>query len=45
MTYLELKKLQDKLWKSADMLRSGAHLSATNYGQPILVYGKIIEVN
>lgn len=32
----ELKKLKDNLWKSADMLRAGAHLAANKYGQPIL---------
>lgn len=36
MTDLELKELKDKLWKSADMLRAGAHLAANKYGQPIL---------
>lgn len=36
MTDKELKKLKDDLWHSADMLRAGAHLSANNYGQPIL---------
>lgn len=36
MTDLELKKLKDDLWKSADILRSGAHIAANKYGQPIL---------
>lgn len=36
MTDTELKKLKDKLWHSADMLRAGAHLAANKYGQPIL---------
>ena len=36
MTNTELKKLKDNLWKSADMLRAGAHLAANKYGQPIL---------
>ncbi|MCQ2296021.1 MAG: type I restriction-modification system subunit M [Bacteroidales bacterium] len=36
MTDIELKKLKDKLWRSADMLRAGAHLAANKYGQPIL---------
>ncbi|MCR5632454.1 MAG: type I restriction-modification system subunit M [Eubacterium sp.] len=36
MTDQELKKLKDDLWHSADVLRSGAHLSANRYGQPIL---------
>lgn len=36
MTDLELKKLKDDLWHSADMLRASAHLSANKYGQPIL---------
>ena len=36
MTDLELKKLKDDLWLSADMLRASAHLSANKYGQPIL---------
>lgn len=36
MTDKELKKLKDDLWHSADMLRSGAHLAANKYGQPIL---------
>ena len=36
MTDLELKKLKDDLWHSADVLRSGAHLAANKYGQPIL---------
>lgn len=36
MTDQELKQLKDKLWHSADMLRAGAHLSANQYGQPIL---------
>lgn len=36
MTDIELKKLKDNLWHSADMLRAGAHLAANKYGQPIL---------
>lgn len=36
MTDLELKKLKDDFWHSADMLRASAHLSANKYGQPIL---------
>ena len=36
MTDLELKKLKDDLWHSADMLRASAHLSANKYSQPIL---------
>ena len=36
MTDQELKKLEDNLWHSADMLRASAHLSANKYGQPIL---------
>lgn len=36
MTDLELKKLKDDLWHSADMLRASAHLAANKYGQPIL---------
>lgn len=36
MTDIELKKLKDSLWHSADVLRASAHLSANNYGQPIL---------
>ena len=36
MTDLELKTLKDSLWQAADMLRSGAHLAANKYGQPIL---------
>ena len=36
MTDKELKKLKDDLWHSADMLRASAHLSANNYGRPIL---------
>ena len=36
MTDQELKTLKDNLWHSADMLRSGAHLAANKYGQPIL---------
>ncbi|WP_303841095.1 class I SAM-dependent DNA methyltransferase [Selenomonas ruminantium] len=36
MTDLELKKLKDDLWHAADVLRSGAHLAANKYGQPIL---------
>ena len=36
MTDFELKKLKDDLWQAADVLRSGAHLAANKYGQPIL---------
>lgn len=36
MTDLELKKLKDDLWHSADILRSGAHIVANKYGQPVL---------
>lgn len=36
MTDKELKELKDNLWHSADVLRSGAHLAANKYGQPIL---------
>ena len=36
MTDLELKVLKDNLWHAADVLRSGAHLAANKYGQPIL---------
>ena len=36
MTDIELSELKDRLWHSADMLRSGAHLAANKYGQPIL---------
>ncbi len=36
MTDLELRKLKDDLWHSADILRSGAHIAANKYGQPIL---------
>lgn len=36
VTDVELKKLKDDLWHSADVLRSGAHLAANKYGQPIL---------
>ncbi len=36
MTDKELKELQDKLWRAADVLRSGAHLAANKFGQPIL---------
>ena len=36
MTDIELKNLKDKLWNSADKLRSSAHLSPNKYGQPIL---------
>ena len=31
-----LKKLEEDLWHSADLLRAGAHMSATSYGEPIL---------
>lgn len=30
MTDLELNNLRDNLWHSADILRSGAHIAATN---------------
>ena len=33
MTDLELKKLEEDLWHSADLLRAGAHMSATSYGK------------
>ena len=36
MTDRELKTLKDNLWHAADILRSGAHLAANKYGQPIL---------
>ena len=36
MTDKELKQLKDNLWHSADILRSGAHIAANKYGQPIL---------
>lgn len=36
MADINLKKLKDNLWKSADMLRAGAHLAPNKYGQPIL---------
>ena len=36
MTDKELKNLKDNLWHAADVLRSGAHLAANKYGQPIL---------
>ncbi|WP_338822933.1 class I SAM-dependent DNA methyltransferase [Mycoplasmopsis felifaucium] len=36
MTDLEIKKLKANLWHSADILRSGAHIAANKYGQPIL---------
>ena len=36
MTDLQLKKLKDNLWYSADMLRAGAHLAANKFGQPVL---------
>ncbi len=36
MTDQEIKELQDNLWHAADVLRSGAHLAANKYGQPIL---------
>ena len=36
MTDRELKQLKDNLWHAADVLRSGAHLAANKYGQPIL---------
>lgn len=36
MTDSELKQLKDNLWHTADILRSGAHLAANKYGQPIL---------
>ena len=36
MTDKELKELQGKLWGAADILRSGAHLAANKFGQPIL---------
>ncbi len=36
MTDKDVEILENKLWHSADMLRSGAHLAANKYGQPIL---------
>lgn len=36
MTDKELKTLKDNLWHAADVLRSGAHIAANKYGQPIL---------
>ena len=36
MTDLALKALNDNLWRTADVLRSGAHLATNKYGQPIL---------
>lgn len=36
MTDKELKTLKDNLWHAADILRSGAHIAANKYGQPIL---------
>lgn len=36
MTDLELKRLKDDLWHSTDILRSGVHIAANKYGQPIL---------
>ena len=36
MTDKELKTLKDNLWHAADVLRSGAHLAANKYDQPIL---------
>ena len=36
MTDKEVKQLKDNLWHAADVLRSGAHLAANKYGQPIL---------
>jgi len=36
MTDKEFKTLKDNLWHAADVLRSGAHLAANKYGQPIL---------
>lgn len=36
MTDLELKKLEEDLWHSADLLRAGAHMSSISYGEPIL---------
>ena len=36
MTDKDLKILKDNLWHAADVLRSGAHLAANKYGQPIL---------
>lgn len=36
MTDNDLKKLKADLWHSADILRSGAHIAANKYGQPIL---------
>ena len=36
MTDLELKKLEEDLWHSADLLRADAHMSSISYGEPIL---------
>lgn len=36
MSDFELNKLIENLWRSADMLRSRAHLSSTAYDEPIL---------
>lgn len=36
MTDKDIKKLKDDLWHSADMLRQGAHLANSDYGEPIL---------
>ena len=36
MTDIQLKRLKNDLWHSADMLRASAHLAANKYGQPIL---------
>lgn len=36
MTNKELKQLKDKLWNSADKMRASAHISAQDYGKPIL---------
>ena len=36
MTDKKLKELQNKQKKTNDILRSGAHLAANKFGQPIL---------
>lgn len=36
MTNKQLKELKDNLWKSADLMRSNAHLKSSEYSNPIL---------
>lgn len=36
MTNKQLKELKDNLWKSADIMRSNAHLKSSEYSNPIL---------